>query len=216
MIKNRSFMIGLGFGLMIGALLLQLMTSAGLGTPTKAQIIQEAARLNLKVTEASDQLMTEEEWKALAQQDQDGDGQPDGASVSSEASGSPAATPVPASSPSVPGKAVQPSAPVKPNSADAAIPPSAPAQNPPASAAAPSAPSAVKPGATTVALRIPGGVTLTEVADILAGAGIISNKDEFLLAAMNRKVQTKIQYGLYGFQPGQSIESIINQLITVK
>ncbi len=73
MIKNRSFMIGLGSGLLVSALLLQLM-NAGTGAnvvpqasevvkPTKEQLQEQAEALGLKLVEADDKRMTEEEWK---------------------------------------------------------------------------------------------------------------------------------------------------------
>lgn len=49
MIKNRSFLFGLGTGLITGALLLQLMISGGAAPLTKEQVLQGAEKLNMKV-----------------------------------------------------------------------------------------------------------------------------------------------------------------------
>lgn len=229
MIKNRSFWIGLGSGLVFGGLLLQLMISAGMSTPTKSQLIQEAARLNLKVSDASEKLMTEEEWKT--QNGENGSPQPETTQEAAAAGtgGGPTATPAPTmtASPSANGAkssltGTAPSAPSKASSPTAPSKPSAPAQKPassataPAKAAAPSAPAAAKPAPATIILRIPSGVTLSQVADLLSGAGVINDKDAFLVAATNRQIQRRIQYGLYSFKSGQSLDSIIEQLITIK
>lgn len=231
MIKNRSFWIGLGSGLVFGGLLLQLMISAGMSTPTKSQLIQEAARLNLKVSDASEKLMTEDEWKV--QNGENGSPQPETTQEAAAAGtgGGPTATPAPTptmtASPSANGTkssltGTAPSAPSKASSPTAPSKPSAPAQKSassaaaPAKAAAPSAPAATKPAPATIILRIPSGVTLSQVADLLAGAGVIKDKDAFLVAATNRQIQRRIQYGLYSFKSGQSLDSIIEQLITIK
>ncbi|MBY9081914.1 endolytic transglycosylase MltG [Paenibacillus sp. HN-1] len=229
MIKNRSFWIGLGTGLVFGALLLQLMISAGMSTPSKSQIIQEAARQNLKVSDASEKLMTEEEWKT--QSDVDGSPRPENTQEAAEAGTAPqpTATPAPSSTtaPSAQGtksslQGAAPSAPVQASSPSAPSKPSTPAKKPASSAAAPtkavapSAPAASNPASANIILRIPSGVTLSQVADLLAGAGVIKDKDAFLIAAGNRQIQRRIQYGLYNFKPGQSLDSIIEQLITIK
>lgn len=53
MIKNRSFMFGLGTGLIAGALLLQVMITGGAAPLSKEKLIKEAAKLNLTVTDPS-------------------------------------------------------------------------------------------------------------------------------------------------------------------
>ncbi|MGV2788477.1 hypothetical protein GNF98_22960, partial [Clostridium perfringens] len=69
MIKNRTFMMGLGSGLVIGAVLLQLMW-IGQGTAasetqelTKEQLMAAAEALDMQVVEGSDELMTAEQWE---------------------------------------------------------------------------------------------------------------------------------------------------------
>ncbi|BCG59657.1 endolytic transglycosylase MltG [Paenibacillus sp. URB8-2] len=210
MIKNRSFMIGLGCGLAGGALLLQLMISAGMATPTKAQIIREATKLNLKVSGAEDKLLTAEEWQKLAQQNSSSQEQNAAGAANGDAaaSGSPGANKQPASPP---GKAVSPTGPSSPSQPSAAE-----IQEQSATAVPPTAPAADSPASSSIVVRIPSGVTLTEVADLLAEAGVIQDKNLFLIEGTGRKVQTRIQYGLYRFTAGQSNESIIDELITVK
>ncbi|MDU4698679.1 MAG: hypothetical protein E6Y08_22940, partial [Paenibacillus sp.] len=65
MMKNRQFMLGLGCGLIAGALLLQLMLIGQGGNKelyTKEQIERAAVLAGLKVVEADQELLTEEEW----------------------------------------------------------------------------------------------------------------------------------------------------------
>jgi cell division protein YceG involved in septum cleavage len=57
---------------------------------------------------------------------------------------------------------------------------------------------------------------LTETAELLAEAGVIQDKAKFLQTADSRKVNKIIQYGSYTFAKGESINSIIDKLITVK
>lgn len=72
MIKNRSFMLGMGTGLITGALLLQLamigqgqsqQSSIDPKNMTREQLEKAAAELNLQINDSSDPKMTEEEWR---------------------------------------------------------------------------------------------------------------------------------------------------------
>ncbi|WP_042199195.1 hypothetical protein [Paenibacillus camerounensis] len=200
MIKNRSFMLGLGAGLIAGALLLQLMISGGVAPLTREELVRQAALLNLTVTDpAAAPLAT------VA---------PDEADPAPEGQAGGAATPVPTSTPAATAAAaVQPSAAAKPSM------PASPSQPAPSSGtaeapAAPATPQAAAPGG--IAVRIPAGSTLTETARILAASGVISDQNEFLQTAVSRKINTKIQYGSYNFVKNESVDSIIEKLITVK
>lgn len=202
MMKNRFFMLGLGVGLIAGALLLQLMIAGRAAPLTKEELIRQATRLNLTLVDPAEASATatpspEEGAEAPA----------------SQAAAKPAATP--ASTPAIPPKpAATPSAAATPGK------PSAPAQ--PQSTAEPVTKAPVTPGAPAVAvngvisLRIPTGITLTQTADLLAEAGVIEDKNKFLQTANSRKVNTIIQYGSYNFTKGESINSVIDKLITVK
>ncbi|MFD2409593.1 hypothetical protein [Paenibacillus rhizoplanae] len=202
MMKNRFFMLGLGVGLIAGALLLQLMIAGRAAPLTKEELIQQATRLNLTLVDPA-------EASATATPSPE-----EGASApASQAAAKPAATP--ASTPAIPPKpAATPSAAATPGK------PSAPAQ--PQSTAEPVTKAPVTPGAPAVAvngvisLRIPTGITLAQTADLLAEAGVIEDKNKFLQTANSRKVNTIIQYGSYNFTKGESINSVIDKLITVK
>jgi hypothetical protein len=208
MIKNRSFMFGLGTGLISGALLLQLMISGGAAPLTKEELITEAAKLNLNVT---DPAAVPQGSSEPADQEAGGNtqkGQTAGTPASSPTSGSPTPSPSPAASPQ---EAVKPSpaaVPTKPAT------PSQPVQSAGSVPVAPATPEAAVSG--TVSLSIPAGSTLTETARQLAQAGIITDQTKFLQTAMDRKINTRIQYGDYSFTKGESINSIIDKLITVK
>ncbi|WP_339249043.1 hypothetical protein [Paenibacillus sp. FSL P2-0136] len=199
MMKNRFFMLGLGVGLIAGALLLQLMIAGRTAPLTKEELIRQAASLNLTVVDPAEAAATATSSPEEA--------------AKAQASGAPAATP--ASTPAVPPKpAAVPSAATTPGK------PSAPAQ--PQSTAAPVTKAPATPEAPVAAvdgvisLKIPTGITLAQTADLLAEAGVIEDKNKFLQTANSRKVNTIIQYGSYSFTKGESINSIIDKLITVK
>ncbi|WP_310550354.1 hypothetical protein [Paenibacillus glufosinatiresistens] len=223
MIKNRSFMIGLGSGLVAGALLLQLMNAAGLSAPSRGQLIREAAERNLRIVDADERLLTEDEWRAMASPSPAGSPAP---SVQPSPSSSPAPKAKPTSKPAAGKKPAASSAGTAGGAAGAAAPavkpaepgkPASPSSSPLVKPAAPKAPSPASASAKEpIVLRIPNGATLSEVADILAASEVITDKDQFLVAAHSSGIQRKIQYGLYSFKPGESLDSIIVKLITVK
>lgn len=214
MIKNRSFMLGLGAGLISGALLLQLMISAGAAPMTKEQLLKEAAKLNLTVTDkAADAPAAEGEA------DQQGK---DPAAAGDTAVKAPAGSAQPSASPQA-SPAASPKAASQPTDAVTPAKPSAPAAPKTTAAVKPQvkespvqAPSTPEPAAGGIPVKIPTGATLSGTADLLAEAGVIKDKAEFLKSANSRKINTKIQYGGYSFTKGESIDSIIDKLITVK
>lgn len=215
MIKNRSFMLGLGAGLIIGALLLQLMISAGAAPMSKDQLMKEAAKLNLTVEAkaAGDQA---EEGKTDEQDKQGTTKDPSASALpSSSAQPSPSPKASPAASPkaaSKPTAAVTPAEPAAPSSPTASA-----AVKPQVKASPVTPPSTPEPAAAgTVSVKIPNGINLTETADLLTEAGVVKDKEKFLKTAKDRKANTRIQYGSYSFTKGESINSIIDKLITVK
>jgi hypothetical protein len=208
MIRNRFFMFGLGVGLIAGALLLQLMI-AGKAVPlTREQLVQEAARLNLTVVDN-------------AQSADEGTLNPQEGTPEASPPGTPESSPAPATAAASPAPAATPKAAVEPGAAATPAKPSAPAQ-PESGAADTGAVAPASPEAPAVAVnedisvRIPTGSTLAQTADLLAGAGVIQDKAKFLKTADSRKVNKIIQSGSYSFTKGESINSIIDKLITVK
>ncbi|RRJ65384.1 hypothetical protein EHV15_22555 [Paenibacillus oralis] len=194
MIKNRYFMLGLGCGLIAGALLLQLMIlgQGGGKLYTADQVQQAAEQLGLKVVDAHEELLTEEQWQEKA-----GNGQED--------AGAGAEPDVPAS----PRNPKAPEAPAAPAKRD-------PAENKPAAnpeAAKPQTPAKpAKPAAVSVEYKIAYGSTLAGVAEGLYKAGVITDKEAFLKAAKAKKINNKIRTGTYAFTEGEDYDSIIAKI----
>ncbi|MEK4328029.1 hypothetical protein MKX70_19575 [Paenibacillus sp. FSL R7-0312] len=210
MIKNRFFMLGLGVGLIAGALLLQLMIAGKAAPLSKEQLIKEAERLNLTVV---DHVQSADEG-AVSGEEETQQGTPPGKPESSEVPAEQAATvsPAPAATPKA---AVEPSAAVTPGKPSAPVQPeSSAADTGIVAPASPEAPAVAVNG--DISVRIPTGITLAQTADVLANAGVIQDKAEFLKTANSRKVNKIIQYGSYSFAKGESMDSIIDKLITVK
>ncbi|MNZ35483.1 YceG-like family protein [compost metagenome] len=212
MMKNRSFLFGLGTGLIAGALLLQLMISGGAAPLTKEQVIQGAEKLNLKVIDESTEPPSDESALEDAVQGQKTDGVNEG-STDNVAPSEPAvaASPAPVVSPTVsdnPNKVVPPKEPSTPKEGTI---------EKPEVTTAPSAVAPDKPKATAnagVVVRIPSGSTLTKTADILEKAEVIKDKASFLKAANQRQINTKIQSGSYTFNKDESLDSILEKLIS--
>lgn len=189
MIRNRSFMIGLGVGLIVGALLLQLML-LGQGSFNKLQTREEveraAALLDLKVVGEHEELMTQEEWKA--QEQPDSGLEPEGD---------------------------VPSSPESPESPDSPSSPSLENGNDEASSEDGEfdfLKDLSAQGSSYIEYRITAGTPLSGVAAGLLRAGVISDKDEFLELAKAEKINYTIRAGTYQFIAGEDYASIIKKL----
>ncbi|MEK5475873.1 hypothetical protein NYE70_02865 [Paenibacillus sp. FSL R5-0407] len=193
MIRNRQFMTGLGIGLIVGALLLQIMM-IGQGPngklQTKEQIEQAAAALNLKVVSADQELLTEEEWQEKAEQEQAGLDE----GIESE-------DPLDPSNPDAPNTPGAPDDPDLPGGKGAV---SVPETTSPASPK--------EPDKATVTYKISHGSTLTGVAEGLLKAGVISDKEAFLQAAKDKKINYKVRTGTFTFEQGEDFSSIISKI----
>ncbi|MEF2965183.1 hypothetical protein V3851_05000 [Paenibacillus sp. M1] len=190
MIRNRQFMLGLGSGLIAGALLLQVMMigqGQGSGLQTKKQVEQAAASLNLKVVESDQELLTEEEWRAKTEEGQ--------AEAGQEAEQTD--IPVP-DTPDTPAEPQAPEALDKPG-VDAVPETAAP-------------PEPTEPKQASVEYKIAYGSTLTAVAEGLFQSGVISDKDAFLQEAKKRKINSKVRTGTFTFQVGEDYDSIIAKI----
>jgi len=204
MIKNRHFMMGLGIGLIVGALLLQLMM-VGQGSKgklwTKEQVEQAAALLNLKVVEHEDELLTKEEWEAQSEQATGSDQNSQPVSEGKKAD--------------VPVDPKAPTTPDTPEATDVSV-------NDTSKATEPELPKTdvpeepTKPEAAEVQYKITYGNTLTNVADGLYKKGVIASKDEFIKKAKERKINAKIRTGTYSFKAGEDYDSIIDKIIAPK
>ncbi|MEK5058754.1 MULTISPECIES: hypothetical protein [unclassified Paenibacillus] len=196
MIKNRSFLLGLGTGIAAGALILQLALigqgQAGgdqtldLSTLTREQVQEAADELELKVYDASAEVMTEEEWtEAKAEERAQGS-----STSSSDNSGK-----NPSSDGPVASTPEQPDQPAAPENSQAPKPADEPA-----------------PG--TISYRVINGATLNDVADHLSSLRVLDNRDAFIEEARKQKINNKIQVGSYEFTEGESIDSVISKLIS--
>jgi hypothetical protein len=212
MMKNRSFLFGLGTGLIAGALLLQLMISGGAAPLTKEQVIQGAEKLNLKVIDEATEPPSDESALEDAVQGQKSAGVNEGITENvAPYEPSVAASPAPVVSPTVsdnPSKVIPPKEPSTPKEGTI---------EEPEVTTAPTAVAPDKPKATAnagVVVRIPSGSTLTKTADILEKAEVIKDKASFLKAANQRQINTKIQSGSYTFNKDESLDSILEKLIS--
>ncbi|GIO61123.1 MULTISPECIES: endolytic transglycosylase MltG [Paenibacillus] len=207
MIRNRTFMMGLGLGLLLGALLLQLMIlGQGAGRPageapsaaslTKEELEQQAETMDLKVVGKEDKLMTEEEWK---QQMVEQSSVPKG-----DAAKAPKATDA-GKQPAQPDKPQQPAASKQPQSVT-------PGSGEASAAKQPQTPSV--PAAKAVEVKIASGNNLEDVAGKLEKAGVIADADQFVQKGRSLKISTKIQTGQYTFSPGEEFSSIIAKITT--
>ncbi|WP_410769227.1 hypothetical protein [Fontibacillus sp. BL9] len=194
MIRNRQFMTGLGIGLIVGALLLQVML-IGQGQAgklkTREQVEQAAAALNLKVVETNQELLTEEEWKAKSEEtEQPEEGEAGGINETKD--------------PDDPEAPDTPAAPADPEDSDPsgslAVPETATPESP------------KEPDKGSVKYKIAYGSTLTGVAEGLHKAGVISDKEAFLKQAKAKHINTKVRTGTFTFEVGEDYNSIISKI----
>lgn len=212
MMKNRSFLFGLGTGLIAGALLLQLMISGGAAPLTKEQVLQGAEKLNLKVIDEATESPSDESALEDAVQGEKTEGVNEGSQENvTPSEPAIAASPAPVVTPTVsnnPNKVIPPQEPSTPKEGTVEKP------------GVTTAPSAVTPDEpkvtanTGVFVRIPSGSTLTKTAEILEKAEVIKDKADFLKAANQRGINKKIQSGSYNFNKDESLDSILEKLIS--
>ncbi|WP_059045305.1 MltG/YceG/YrrL family protein [Paenibacillus rubinfantis] len=196
MMKNRQFMLGLGCGLIAGALLLQLMLIGQGGNKelyTKEQIERAAVLAGLKVVEVDQELLTEEEWLERT-------GQATGTPVDETGD---AITPVVPEQPAAP---TAPANPDKPGTDDGQAAPDAQTDG----INGPVTPESPQPA--TVEYKIVGGTTLDGVAQGLEQAGVIADKSAFLKTAVSKKINYKVRAGTYTFEVGEDFDSIISKI----
>ncbi|MBM6997098.1 hypothetical protein IM700_015680 [Paenibacillus sp. DXFW5] len=197
MMKNRQFMLGLGCGLIAGALLLQLML-IGQGNNkelyTREQIERAAVLAGLKVVEVDQELLTEEEWQERSGQASD---------MSENGTGNSPVTPV---DPTKPNSPTAPNTPNDPGASDGQALSGAKTGE----TSQPVDPESPQPA--TVEYKIVGGTTLEGVAQGLEQAGVIADKSAFLKTAVSKKINYKVRAGTYRFQVGEDFDSIISKI----
>ncbi|WP_431089389.1 endolytic transglycosylase MltG [Paenibacillus sp. 8b26] len=209
MIKNRSFMLGMGTGLITGALLLQLaMIGQGQSQPssvdpknmTREQLEEAAAGLNLQISDSSDPKMTEEEWRNKVIKE--GNKTPV-APKKAEAAQIPSTPKKPASS--------TPSAASKPSASTSALQsPDKPQTKGSSATTTPDMPK--HPATPQVQYSIASGSNLRSVASGLQKAGVVSDASAFEAEAKAQRINTKIRTGTYEFTKGEDFGSIITKI----
>ncbi|RAR43365.1 endolytic transglycosylase MltG [Paenibacillus sp. MDMC362] len=195
MIKNRTFMMGLGSGLVIGAVLLQLMW-IGQGTTasqtqelTKKQLVAAAEALDMQIVEDSDELLTGEQWK---EKELGEGGESEGADPAQKTGTE---------------KPEAPEQPKKPEPGEEKKQESPRVTNP-------EQPKTPAKAEAHIKVNIPSGNNLSDVANSLMDAGVIDNKQAFINKATENKINTKILSGTYSFTAGENYNSIITKITT--
>lgn len=194
-------MLGLGIGLIAGAILLQIM-NMGQGAlnalTTKADVVKAAEELGLRVVEGDAKLLTEEEWKQQEQQTQGEEGQ--------ETSKEPV-TPATPKTPEAPNNSA-----ANDKGSELVTPskPSTPTTTTEEKVKTPDAPAA--PATKEIKFTISKGDYLSDVASGLEKAGIISSADQFQKEAVKKKVNYKLRIGTYTFTAGEEYSSIISKI----
>ncbi|MNJ40884.1 YceG-like family protein [compost metagenome] len=195
-------MLGLGIGLIVGAILLQIINmgqGAINGLLTKEAVVKAGEELGLKVVEGDTKLLTEEEWKQLEQQAQEDVGA--GEDTSKEPT-----KPTAPKSPNSPNNSATndkentPATPTKPTTTNTAVD----------KVKTPAAP--INPTTKEIQFTIAKGDYLSDVASGLEKAGVISSADEFQKEAVKKKANYKIKIGTYSFNMGEEYSSIISKI----
>ncbi|MGC5771482.1 hypothetical protein [Paenibacillus pabuli] len=201
---KRSLWIGLGSGMIVGAVLLQLATvgqnalsDSNLDPEqvpanlTKEQLEMAAKSMDMKLVGTEDELYTETEWVEKKKQE------------SSELQGKAATVPEAAKSaenPEQPEKPQQPAA----NEGDKQSQISQPKTTEPVTPSSPQT--------ETVSFKVRSGNSLAIVAGNLEKAGIVDNAEAFIKAGRAERINTKIQVGTYVLEKGESFQSIIAKI----
>ncbi|CAM4252881.1 endolytic transglycosylase MltG [Saccharibacillus endophyticus] len=239
MFKNRSFMLGLGIGIITGALLLQLMLLAQSGRPTSPADAESTNEVQTNAPAGEEEQPAKEqpadssdpeETPTEESQPQDSAEEPTEPEAAvptepdSETAEAPDAGQAPVSSePEEPSSATTeaPSAPTEPTTDTAATGSEQPAQAP----AAPTEPEAstdVQPQrsnameSSNVSFEIERGMNLKAVSQALANAGVVDDAVAFQRQAAEAGVTGKLQIGNYSFKSGDSYADIIREISTPK
>ncbi|WP_063566386.1 endolytic transglycosylase MltG [Paenibacillus sp. O199] len=202
---KRSLWIGLGSGMIVGAVLLQLamvgqnalsessldpeLATANL---TKEQLEAAAKSMDMKLVASDDELYTEAEWVNKKKQE------------SSELQGKTATAPEATDSAVKPEQPDDPKQPVN-NESDKQNEVTQPETIEPSTPNSPEV-------AATVSFKVRSGNSLAIVAGNLEKAGIVDSAQAFIKAGRAERINTKIQVGTYDLEKGESFKSIIAKI----
>lgn len=200
---KRSLWIGIGSGMIIGAILLQLATVGQKALSdsnldpmqtdnwTKEQLETAAKSLDMKLVGAQDEVYTEAEWVSKKKQE------------NSQMQGKSAEKPEQATSASQPAEPKQPQKPESSN-VKGQSQTNQPKTNTPVTP--------TKPNGPAVAFKVRSGNSLVMVAENLKEAGIVDDAQAFIKAGKAQGINKKIQVGTYFLQTGESFKSIIAKI----
>lgn len=202
---KRSLWIGLGSGMIVGAVLLQLamvgqnalsessldpeLATANL---TKEQLESAVKSMDMKLIASDDELYTEAEWVNKKKQE------------SSELQGKTATAPEATDSAVKPEQPDDPKQPVN-NESDKQNEVTQPETIEPSTPNSPEV-------AATVSFKVRSGNSLAIVAGNLEKAGIVDSAQAFIKAGRAERINTKIQVGTYDLEKGESFKSIIAKI----
>lgn len=188
---KRSLWIGIGSGMITGAILLQLATVGQKALSdsnlepvqrdnwTKEQLETAAKSLDMKLVGTQDELYTEAEWVSKKKQE------------SSQMQGKSAEKPQQTTS------AAEPTEPMQPQTDQ-------PKTNTPVTL--------TKPNGPAVTFKVRSGNSLVMVAENLKEAGIVDDAQAFIKAGKSQGINKKIQVGTYSLEKGESFKSIIAKI----
>ncbi|SCZ04238.1 YceG-like family protein [Paenibacillus polysaccharolyticus] len=188
---KRSLWIGIGSGMITGAILLQLATVGQKALSdsnlepvqrdnwTKEQLETAAKSLDMKLVGTQDELYTEAEWVSKKKQE------------SNQMQGKSAEKPQQTTS------AAEPTEPMQPQTDQ-------PKTNTPVTP--------TKPNGPAVTFKVRSGNSLVMVAENLKEAGIVDDAQAFIKAGKSQGINKKIQVGTYSLEKGESFKSIIAKI----
>lgn len=202
---KRSLWIGLGSGMIVGAVLLQLATvgqnalsessldpELATANLTKEQLEAAAKSMDMKLVASDDELYTEAEWVNKKKQE------------SSELQGKTATAPEATDFAVKPEQPDNPKQPVN-NESDKQNEVTQPETIEPSTPNSPEV-------AATVSFKVRSGNSLAIVAGNLEKAGIVDSAQAFIKAGRAERINTKIQVGTYDLEKGESFKSIIAKI----
>lgn len=198
MFKNRTFLIGLGAGLILGSLLLQIMTMGNsVQTFTKERLQQEAEKLDLKLVPTDEPLYTQEQLDLQLKQHEE------------KLKAVPPTQPQPQSQTTIQPQSL--------NDANAQEHGSVKGDASPANETKSTDTS--KQSASTepklVKLKISPGMNLKKVSEELERLGLVKNAESFIKYGTKNKINTKIRSGQYDLHADASMGEIV-KIITTK
>lgn len=202
MIKNRSLIMGIGIGIIIGAVLLQLFNIGNGqtmldGTQLTAEQIREAAQTqNMQVYDSTEKVYSSDEWKQLQQEEK----QKEEATKAQKAEASKTTTKEPTSE--------QPTTPENPATPESTETKSTTQSTTPKT----STPSSPTQPNTPTTFKITSGEMLNDIAYNLKTKGVIDSQKEFVNRVSELKANTKLQIGTFNLSAGEDLDSIIDKI----